>query len=1198
MRHSKIFLTVLLTIFFASSTYSQSDAEKRRQKLLKRLEKLQNKKHLTRQKLDKKMEKLDKNLSKDRGTQIRQLEDIAKGCKNNTSERCAQSTYMLANLYYEDARDRFGMAQESFNKMMDRWDKKKIGPPPVAPIPNYSKAIAYYERIINNYEQFSMLDNVLYRLGGIYTQAGRLNDAYNTYKTIVDDHPKSNLISNARLRVGDFLYMNNRPEEAIEYFKLVGKEVGTQNYALAQFRVASCLFAMGQYKDAIKQYYSYIDKCERKVFTRSDFKDEALEFFAKSFSELSDPITKARNFFKKIGKKKYEIDVYYIIGKTCSKNDKNEEAINALEYVLQRYPNYWHAPDVQRMIVRNYVILRNLDKANEAREVLIDKYGPGSKWLRKHSTNKEAIKEARTVTKEILALIPIYYHERAQRQKSKSDFEKAAKRYKQYIETFKENKWKTYEFSYYLAECYNELEQFEDAAKYYDLVSKAQISTFGKREALTAEEKKKKKKQLQISPKDAGYNAVIALQKAWQKQKTSKGLSDKDIYKQPITRKLINYTKEFAKRFPNSKEAPDILFVGANIAYDAAQYSEAATSYKHLIKSFPKYSKLAKVRRMMAQSMIFTKQYAQAITIYNDLLKTLSPSVPEYTKIQNSIASATYKIAEKLRKEGNLDAAIANFIKIAEKYSKTKVASIALFDAANAYEKQSKYIQAGKTFEKVGRLYKRSKLGAPAMVKAAEAYKKIPDLRMAAQTYESIHKLYPQKKHGLPSLSNAADLYIKVSDYNKAADVYLTMAKLYPREKAVDKILYNAGISYERAKNYNKAIQTYKKIGTKYAKSVYAADALFSIGLIYEKRKDIPKMLSTFKLYVSKYKDDIYKLVQGYEKIAEAYYKQNNLNKAREYYTYITAVYKKFRKKADINPTTIAKANYRIGEIKYKDFAKIKLTGSKKQINIKLKKKQKLLKAIIKEFGKSIKLGTEEWTLRSTYQIGMCFVNLGESVKNQTVRGSAAQKIAARILACETARQFYQKSEEYFGKNIEFGMDQDLSRNKWVRLSQDRFLEMRYRQAKLFEEAGDILVKAPLPRGLSREDKQIYREELEEKAYLFKEKALPIYESGVKAAIDLEISSAWLKKIKKAVSAINPNSNILTYKAKIKEEKKQKPKIDLALKQALNRINNIYNMKISTAKRIKQLKSIERDALRKIEDEKIKLSKLKKALKK
>ena len=179
-------------------------------------------------------------------------------------------------------------------------------------------------------------------------------------------------------------------------------------------------------------------------------------------------------------------------------------------------------------------------------------------------------------------------------------------------------------------------------------------------------------------------------------------------------------------------------------------------------------------------------------------------------------------------------------------------------------------------------------------------------------------------------------------------------------------------------------------------------------------------------------------------------------------------------------------------------------------------------------------------------------------------------------------------------------------------------MEMMFRKGDIMEEVGRIIKNAPIPKGMTPEEEETYREVLEEKWLEAQEAALPRYEEAVKAAKELGIAqNQWLEKAKERITEIRPNSEVLsleinqwqpnpkakqanapggasesskvaTYSGSASDES-----MDEETKREIRRIQNIMNMEISNEDKIKQLNRIEMDARRNIELEEAKIRDLK-----
>jgi tetratricopeptide (TPR) repeat protein len=337
------------------------------------------------------------------------------------------------------------------------------------------------------------------------------------------------------------------------------------------------------------------------------------------------------------------------------------------------------------------------------------------------------------------------------------------------------------------------------------------------------------------------------------------------------------------------------------------------------------------------------------------------------------------------------------------------------------------------------------------------------------------------------------------------------------------------------------------------------------------------------------------------------------------------AVYEKFKGKTDIDVALIAKAYYMEGEILYKAFSNISLLGNVKQVKENNKDKEKALKDAAVPYAKAIEVGVEEWTVRSTYKIGLSFVDFADAIENQSIEGSTEQKMAGKIKILMSLDKYYTGAMKYFQKNIEWAYDQNIS-GEYVTKSMDMFMKMLFLRANSIEKVGVILKASPIPRDLSPDEKKSYKEVLEEKALEAMDKALPLYEEAIKTAAQLGIAtSAWLDKARGRIKEIQPNSEALNiqitpHQFKVEPvatavassgSEKAAPKggtpaaaaevktvqfKDDQYQRNMKRIQNVIQLDIPLEDKVKQLKRIEIEAERDIGSEEEKVQELKKKL--
>ena len=1215
-----------LVIIFPDVCHAQKD---KRAELLEKIKKLEAERNKIRQEATKTTAAV-----KPKGDKLEEIvaryEKLLANCSVKKTERCADVIYTLGGLYYDQGRDDYVNRRENYEKAMDDYERNPRGPEPVNPVPDYSKALSMYERLSAEYPDFPKLSEALYQMGNIYLLMGDLDKTKDVFTKIVEKYPGSVRASGAHFRLSDLCYLDNDHACAIKHLeKIKQNEIDLQNWEMVHYRKAEVYYNIGELDKAVNLFHTYVEQCDAGLYPKREFRDMALEFMAISFSDMENGAQEATNFFKKVGKKPYEDYVLYTVGLKNRTHGQFDAAIGALTTALKRFPNYKEAPTARQALIECYVVKKEHEKANLERERLVDDYGPNGEWYRFNSKEAVVIDQSRNEIKKALGHIAIYYHALAQKKKDKAAFEKALKRYQEYFQKFPDDKWKNYEFRYNIAEIYSSMGDCQKAAENYDFVAMQDLSTYPEFKAefdtlgMDQDEVEKQKQTANkgpvlISQEDAGYNVIVALDNCRKKSMAKSGVSDEQSYTLAETKKLLDYTEKFQARFPKSSNAADVLYLAGNIHYTAKSYDNAIRVFKQVSDSYPDSKVTDKSMRMLANSYSNAGQFDMAMGIYRQLLSKQASNTPEYAEVLDLAAGAMYKRAEGIKKSGNQMGAADAFKAIYNEFPNSKIADRGWFEAGVCYEETKSFDVAAAAFEEMAVKFPKSSLREKAYLRAAENYKKTEKYDKAAQVYQTAANNITKAEFAIPSLSSASECYQKINQFDMAGKMFEMIYERYSNDPKTPQALYNAGLIFEKGKLYSNAINVYDILSKRFPDSEYAAEAFFSIGLCYEKMEQSDDMARVFTEYAQKYANDRYKQVQALVKAGDAYYNMSKFSEAQKNYLMATSVYEKFKKESDIDINGIAQAYFKLGEISYKEFTKIKLVAkNEKTMKDLIKNKTKALEEPAKQYAKAIELGVADWTVKATYMIGMGFVDMAEAVEGQSLFGSAEQKIASKIKILSSLDKYYEKAQEYFFKNIDWAHTQNI-KGEYVEKSIDRFTEMMFRRGYIMEQVGIEFASAPIPRDLSEEEKEAYRQLLEEKKLEAMDAALPKYEEGIMAAKDLGIAnSQWIEKIKERIREINPGSDALNVQitewtpsqAAQAQAKAGTPgsavspdgspsaatggQRDEEYERSMRRIQNIISMEITVEEKIKQLNRIEMDAKRNIVLEEERISELK-----
>jgi tetratricopeptide (TPR) repeat protein len=109
---------------------------------------------------------------------------------------------------YESARDKFDKgefdaARIEFEELLEEYPNHKIAPYVIYYIGRLTKypakALSYYQRVVDLYPESKVADNALYRVGQYYYAVNDYQKAYDSFRQVIKEYPKSDVIKDARV---------------------------------------------------------------------------------------------------------------------------------------------------------------------------------------------------------------------------------------------------------------------------------------------------------------------------------------------------------------------------------------------------------------------------------------------------------------------------------------------------------------------------------------------------------------------------------------------------------------------------------------------------------------------------------------------------------------------------------------------------------------------------------------------------------------------------------------------------------------------------------------------------------------------------------------------------------------------------------------------------------------------------------------
>lgn len=626
---------------------------------------------------------------------------------------------------------------------------------------NYSRSIDLYQRVLRSYPGSGVEDVALYSLGYCLDKMGDPRGAVNSYRRLLEEHPNSPLAPETYIRAGDFYFdgfqfdsakvyylgILDHPSADPDLFQLGIYKLGWTHYLLNDYLRSAATFAY-LIEDSDLMDSLHIPRRGGQMV------NESIEYIAHDFMEQGSrpPVSLATAFLDRFGRDSVTFQVLDQMGGFYEEQGYWNEAINAYEALLQRFPDTPGAPFLQASIAACYDGMGDPLTATQAREELVENYGPASAWAASSGAPMGAVDSLRQSS---LEQAIVYYHTQAVASRedpvlSRQSYQSLATRIETFLHDYPDSR-QGYDFRFFLGDAYYALGRFMDAGDAYLAV--ARDSTSGQRQ------------------QDACINACGSYFTAY----TELPGIDSALVRQ----KQLEATTLYMTLFPQGEYVDQFLFVTAGNAYNAGDYPGARTAYQKLYESYPNSQYVARSARFIASAFEAEEMYAQAEEWYG------------------RASDAAARTGEDLGEDFDLLAAQA-----------------AYRDAASLAESQDvqSLVDAAKRFEQSANEYPDAAVAPISLYDAAETYAKAGAIEDAMRVFSTLAARYPQSELAPQGLLRSAFLAREAGRFIDAGNTYLSAYHLFPNSPDMGSALYSAAVSYEDGGRMDLAVQVFDEI--------------------------------------------------------------------------------------------------------------------------------------------------------------------------------------------------------------------------------------------------------------------------------------------------------------------------------------------------------------------------------------------------
>ena len=398
------------------------------------------------------------------------------------------------------------------------------------------------------------------------------------------------------------------------------------------------------------------------------------------------------------------------------------------------------------------------------------------------------------------------------------------------------------------------------------------------------------------------------------------------------------------------------------------------------------------------------------------------------------------------------------------------------------------------------------------------------------------------KTYQLGAKFKKAEQLFAAGSFDAAAAKFIELVDADPQHKFADKALNNAAVAFEKTRRFESATNTYERLYRDHPQSELAQTALYRVGVNSERFFDFDRAVTSLLSLVDKYPQ--------FPERADALYRAASIQEDTQQYRAAAANFERYAELFPSRPDT-AETFYRTA----RNFQKLKDT----------KNELRVYDAFAKRYGNDPKNATK--VIEGLARTADVFVEQGNERAAKAAFERVVKEFDARGLqpntpvAVHPAKARFKLVEYDFAKYEALKLQGSLvNQGKTIQEMQKQLAALKskygevtayksvewtlasfYRIGHLYQVFAQALYAAPVPPGMSEEEEESYRTQLEDVAVPIEDEAVKNFQFAYEKAREFRVTNEWTKKILQALNKYKPSDYPL-----FKEERRARTSEDLS----------------------------------------------------
>lgn len=785
-------------------------------------------------------------------------------------EVLASLYFRMTELLYAETYDDFLEATDAYFKQLDSLRKSNPSAASSLRMPqaDYSRVMAMYQRIVDEFPASEFADDALYNLAFLYASANNQTDRSTgnaLFETLVKTYPESAYRLNSLRRIGEFYFqppINDLEKSAAIYQQIADEFKDSEYLSEAYYKLGWCYYRMSTYPQAVEYFAKALDVIYKQKSAGDarggvDIANEAIKYICICYA--SDPRDWKEAGLDGLVKwlngnperlKVYGRDVVMGFGDVFHNQlGRHNDGVRAYQKYLEMFPNDPKGPVVQQTIAEIYQQgeIYSPQATHTEKLNFYLSYNPDSEWWKVNNDAKLHDAIVPTLEKYLDLLIDefLILATDSKDQRVYTDFEKYSRQYLRF--------WPrgahAYKIHYNLASALERMKDHDVAAiREYWVVATAYTDTTYRdiscqRAVAIAQQLRHREVEGEISLTATGETAPPAppAPPAAEAPADTSGVP-KGANKTPLLnsdRLLLASFDLYLSRYPQSRLSTTMLYNAGDILAAHDWFPESREYLEKLIANYDTSKYVEDAYKLVLEGYFKSKDFrnVEAVSARIAAAKNVSPDLKKAAKRRKS--EAVFLAADD-KKIGNDHAAAAEeYKRVAIESPDYQYADRSLWFAGVEYMQAKMYKEANDVFTMIADRYPKSEFADKALNNVAfNLQSQSKDMKGSAAVYERLATAYPKSDLAQAALSNASVNYTQIKDDKSAIRVNTLYVQLFPNAEDASIYMFENAAHYMSTGEVEKANEIYRQFAQRYPNDPRTVQACFERGKFALEKKD------------------------------------------------------------------------------------------------------------------------------------------------------------------------------------------------------------------------------------------------------------------------------------------------------------------------------------------------------------------------